>query len=127
MNRWEIVMKEPKESDILRVCLQYLGAKGILAWRSNNTGVYDPARKMFRTFHGLKGVSDIVGLLPGGRFLGVETKTETGKLSEDQKLFIDMVNNNGGLAFVVRSVGQLAAVIEAVLRDDGGEICVPTR
>jgi hypothetical protein len=107
-----------KEADVLTACLDYLHLKGVLAWRSNNTGVFDPARKCFRSFRGLKGVSDILGILPRpvpdgesglphGLFLAVECKGATGRPSADQQWFLEEVTRRGGVALCVRSVREL--------------------
>lgn len=112
-------MKRQTETALVRACLQYLSLRGILAWRNNTTGVYDPVRKRFRTFTGMKGVADVLGVLPGGRLLAVEAKQPRGRLSEEQKVFLDGVNRAGGLAVVVRDVRQLAEALEreGVLHD----------
>jgi hypothetical protein len=65
-----------KETDLVRACLGWLALHRVKAWRMNNTGIFDPARKVFRTFHGLAGVSDILGILPrtaGGDSGGLPT------------------------------------------------------
>lgn len=60
-----------------------------------------------------KGVSDILGILPAGigggpgRFLAIEVKTKTGKVSPDQVKFLERVNQFGGLGFVARSVDEV--------------------
>jgi VRR-NUC domain len=96
------------EAPIVAACLEYLTqVAGVLAWRSNNTGVFDPARKCFRSFRGLKGVSDILGILPGGRLLAVECKRPGGKPTAEQQAFLDEVNRRGGLAVCVHAVGEL--------------------
>ncbi len=107
-----------KEADVLTACLDYLRLKGVLAWRSNNTGIFDPSRKCFRSFRGLKGVADILGILPRkschegrpslqGVFLAVECKGGRGSLSPDQEWFLEEVTRRGGVAFCVRSVREL--------------------
>lgn len=109
------------ESAVVKACLKYLAARRWLAWRSNNTGVYDTAKKCFRTFRGRKGVSDIISVVPTvgeggeriGRILCVECKASTG-LRPDQRLFRDDVVASGGLYVVARSVGDL---IEALQRE----------
>lgn len=53
------------------------------------------------------GVSDILGVLPGGRFLAIEVKTQRGRVSDPQQAFMDNINRNGGLAFVARSVDDV--------------------
>jgi hypothetical protein len=111
-------MKSHPEADVLSSCLAYLRLKGVLCWRSNNAGVYDPGRKRFRSFRGLKGVADILGILDGGRLLAVETKSATGRLSADQRWFLDEVTRRGGLALVVRDVRELAAALDRLATDD---------
>ena len=106
-------MKAGRESDLVRACLDLLALRGITAWRNNNAGIYDPARRRFRTFHGLKGASDILGILAGGRFLAVECKMPGGKLSPDQTAFLDMIRERGGLAIVVHNVAELDAALMA--------------
>lgn len=56
---------------------------------------------------GVNGVSDIIGLLPGGRFLAIEVKTDRGKATPRQDKFIRDVNEEGGLAFIARSVDDV--------------------
>lgn len=65
----------------------------------------------------LKGVSDIVGILPGGRFLAIEVKrpgNERG-VTLEQRAFIDRINKSGGLAFVATSISDVRARLEGVV------------
>lgn len=67
--------------------------------------------KTLRVFHwkehgGLgstPGVPDIIGCYHG-RMLGIEVKTDRGRVSEHQQRFIDNINAAGGIAFVARSI-----------------------
>lgn len=59
------------------------------------------------------GSCDLIGWYLG-RFLAVEVKTEEGKLTEDQKNFIEAVNAGGGIAFVARSVDEFIKKLEVV-------------
>ena len=96
------------EASVLTACLKYLTqVAGVLAWRSNNAGVYDPTRKCFRSFRGLKGVSDILGVLADGRLLAVECKRPGEQPTAEQQAFLDAVNQRGGLAVCVHGVGEL--------------------
>lgn len=100
-------MKRRTETHIVSACLDTLAKHGIFAWRNNTTGVYDPVRKRFRTFTGLKGVSDILGVMNGGRLLAVECKHGRGTLTKEQRAFLSAVADRGGVAMVVRSVDEL--------------------
>jgi hypothetical protein len=58
-----------------------------------------------------KGSADIIGIAPGGRFLAVEVKTKTGRVSPDQARFIEHVKAKGGVAGVARSVQDALDII----------------
>jgi hypothetical protein len=111
-------MKGGTEADVLASCLAYLKLRQIPAWRCNTTGVYDPVRKAFRSFRGLRGVSDILGVLPRtlyvdgrrvtvGLFLACEVKRPGGKLTAEQTVFLDAVRAAGGIALCVSSLREL--------------------
>jgi hypothetical protein len=69
---------------------------------------------------GLKGSADILGCLPGGRFLAVETKAERGRISPEQRQFLADIKALGGLAIVVRGWKELdQALHEAGYVNDG--------
>lgn len=106
------------ESDVVRSCLDYLKIRGIFAWRQN-AGVIPLANGGVR-FSGLRGVSDILGILPDGRFLAVECKSAKGKTSEHQDAFLDQIAANGGVACVVRSVEELAEDLRVAARSAKG-------
>lgn len=94
-----------EESDIKRQIMHYLDACGIPNWQIFTTGIPDfKAKNKFRK-NPSKGVSDIQGILrPTGRHLAIEVKTKIGRLTPEQKLHLERVNNCGGVGFVARSV-----------------------
>lgn len=54
-----------------------------------------------------KGSSDLIGILkPNGRFFALELKTLTGKVTEEQVMFIKLVNSMGGYAAVARTLAE---------------------
>ena len=69
------------EGAVVRACLDYLAIRQIVAWRSNTVGVYDKAREVYRPNTGRNGVADILGCLPGGRFLAIECKAGRGMVA----------------------------------------------
>lgn len=93
------------EKDIENLILEYLQVRGIFAFKNQSVGIYDPRtkryRKSYNKFH-INGTSDVLGILPDGRFLAIEVKTKKTKTraSEAQLSFIDNINKNGGVAFV---------------------------
>ncbi len=114
-----------KEIDLVRACLDWLGLKRIKAWRSNNTGVYDPARKVYRTFQGLRGVSDILGIFPQtvqidgqpvtfGNFLAIEVKRPGEQLRPEQEQFLEEIRQRGGIGLCIRSLAELEQQLEGL-------------
>jgi len=70
----------------------------------------------------LKGSSDLIGwrtvtITPDmvgqhfAQFVGVEVKTATGRLRPEQKMWIEMVNEGGGLAVVARSPEEARSLL----------------
>ena len=104
------------ENDVVKACLEYLRWKRIPAWRINNTGVWDPVRKIYRKSPNITaGVSDIIAIVPPtGKMLAIECKTKTGKVSQSQRLFLEDVLRAGGEAIVARCVDDLTRALEAM-------------
>lgn len=92
-------------NDLTKAIIKYLNIAGFLTWRNNTAGVYDPNRKVFRRNAALKkGVSDILGVIPGsGRLLAIEVKIGADKLSQDQYIFLNDVRERNGSAFVAKT------------------------
>jgi hypothetical protein len=103
-----------RESDLLQRVLLALGSRpDCRLWRNNTGKLPDPRFGRWVSF-GLKGSADILGILRGGRFLAIETKTATG-LRPEQRAFRDMVTAMGGLYVVARSVDDAVGAVEAAL------------
>jgi hypothetical protein len=65
------------------------------------------------------GTADILGCLaPGGRLIGLEVKTPTGRVTPAQVAWAERIRNVGGFVATVRSVPEALA---AVSRAKGGE------
>jgi len=60
-----------------------------------------------------KGGSDLIGWMPGGRFVAVEVKVGRDKLSDEQAAFLAAVTKAGGVAGVVRTVEDAEALLSA--------------
>lgn len=112
------------ERDLVYLILSTWGAHPSLRiWRAN-TGVGwfangQPARKTDRGAYAVKfgtpGQGDISGLvLPSGRRLEIECKTERGRQSDDQKSFQRMIETFGGLYVLARSLEDVDRALEAL-------------
>jgi hypothetical protein len=103
----------PREKDVLRQCLQYLRARGIMCWRQNAGAFPLGEGKRRRYFRACEpGCSDIVGCV-AGRLLTVEVKRPGGRLRPAQAAFLDRVRAAGGVALCVDSVAALAKALDA--------------
>lgn len=110
---------EAAETQIQRSILQYLHLKKIFCWRNNSTGIYDSTRDIYRKASGvgyIKGVADILGVLPDGKFLAIEVKSSRGRVSKEQVAFLNSVIKAGGLGFVARSIGDVEQYMKDYLR-----------
>lgn len=98
------------ESRIKNEIMSFLKIIGVYCWVNDSVGIFDPVKKIYRqnnSPHKLKGVSDILGIIQG-RFLAIEVKSEAGRLTPEQRVFLAHINTEGGIAFCSRSVEQTA-------------------
>jgi hypothetical protein len=115
---WDMGMKAPTETDLVRQCLDLLALKGLSAWRFNSGRVATERggkRHVYR-FNGAAGCADILGILtchrhgdPTGIFLAVECKRGSNRPTPTQAAFLDAVRRAGGVALVVKDVRELEA------------------
>jgi hypothetical protein len=94
------------KNSILR--LIQLHPKRGMAWSQYNGAVFDQRRGFYRkpSRWYRKGVPDIIGIWDG-KPLFIEVKTETGKVSSEQKQFLEDATSHGALAFVARSYQEV--------------------
>jgi len=103
-------MKTLLEKDIQRAVLDYLRLNRIFCWKQHSVGIKKPDGRYIPS--GMVGVSDIMGVLPDGRFLAVEVKRPGGKVSPAQDIFLTNVRRSKGLAVVVHSVDEMAIFLK---------------
>jgi len=133
-------VREPKNANDLTAMLILelpKAVKGLRCWRANVGGAYpiqsigavksalirgDAATALEilnRTrplmFGGLPGLPDICGILPDGRWLGVEVKWGRDKQSEDQATYQRVFQSRGAIYVIAHDLeGGMAALAEAV-------------
>lgn len=78
-------------------------------WR-NNVG-FDDGRKIR---YGLgRGSADLIGIAHDGRFLGIEAKTPVGRLTPEQRAWLEVVERRGGIALVACSPEEALELLRA--------------
>lgn len=100
------------EKDIQRAVLDYLLMRGHLAFKPGSGAFrmsYQGRDRFVRM--GPKGCSDIIGAEKGtGKFFAVEVKSRDGRLTEDQKEFLERVKACGGLPVLAYGLDDVIAV-----------------
>lgn len=99
-------MRAEREQDIQRAVLQYL--RVVRRWPAVriNSGALRVGGRLVRFNDGC-GVSDVLAVLPGGRFASIEVKRPGNKPTADQAAWLALVREAGGLALVVTGVQDL--------------------
>lgn len=98
------------ESDIQRDILAMLKDHGVFHWRQNSGVAFVHGRKMTL---GPQGIPDILMVRAGGRLVGIEVKSATGKLRNDQKLWALKAYRVGVDVYLVRSRIDARLVLDA--------------
>lgn len=108
-----------KESELLSFALKHLKAKGILHWRvSNGPVMHTIGTRVIYKASPIKGMPDIAGVMPCGRFFAIELKSAKGRLSPEQISWIDKINDSNGIAVLIRTTNELVEFCRAILNDD---------
>ncbi len=104
-------VSKPKvsESSIQSTILQYLKIKKIFHYRQN-TGNMKVENRFFRSTS-INGLPDIVCVIEG-LYIGLEVKTESGRLNENQIETHRKIIGAGGLVYVVRSLKDVQSIFE---------------
>ena len=111
-----VKLPDAREAEIQRAILATLKHLGVDCWRHNVGGFpveSGGTRRYVRA--GEKGQSDILGLLPGGRFCAVEVKRPGNRPTADQIAFMQRINEAGGFAFWATSAQTVENVVRAAL------------
>ena len=98
-----------KEIDLQKQIVQWLNLQGHYVFRTNAGVMFIKGKNGNRCFRCLfKGCLDIIGMLRDtGQFIAIECKLKNGKLSDEQKLFLQKVNELGGIGFVARDLDEV--------------------
>ena len=112
----------PSEHEIQQRIRLACGRGPVRLWRNNTGALVDQQGRLVR-FGLCKGSSDLIGLrsleitpeLVGQRiaqFVAMEIKTGSGTVSPEQRAFLQLVQQQGGLAGVCRSIAEAQAVLD---------------
>jgi hypothetical protein len=120
VSRFRLTSLEPSESAVLDAVLQALSMHPAVGgfWRQN-IGAFAIGEGRSRRFvrFGPKGSPDIHGYLKDGRALFVEVKKPSGRVSPDQRAFLDKAQKNGAVAVVARNVDDIYQALEGHRHD----------
>lgn len=97
-----------REGELVKATLVWLKLVGVLAWRQNS------GRRGYIKFCGADGIGDVCGILPGGRFLSIELKDKS-SVRPNQTAFMELVNEQGGLAFVAYDLDTVCELVQAAM------------
>jgi hypothetical protein len=104
-----LTLKAPESTVELAICLA-LKARGYDVLKVPRAGYYDAGKKIFRKHanpFALNGFPDLLIFDPKklrGFFVGLEVKSEKGKLSDAQEEMRDLLRRGDALYYIVRSV-----------------------
>lgn len=99
------------ETQVQNAICEYLTVKKHFFWRQNVMGRYNSSRDVHYRMpkYSMVGIPDII-LIKNGLFIGLEVKTEKGKISPNQAEFEELCNKAGGEYHIVRSIDDVVAL-----------------
>jgi hypothetical protein len=115
--------RDTPEGLVKSAILDYRRVRGFFAW-NNPTGAAEVRPGQWVHF-GKVGSADILGCLPGGRFLAIECKAEKGRPSGAQREFLNEIERLGGLAIIARSFQEVDLALRGAGYIDDGPLLDP--
>ena len=121
MKNKEDKMKEEKENDIKKEILEGLTYANEVAFiRRYNSIKFRTTRggksRWIRSVFSAKGIEfkqlDLMGMLDNGLLFTIDAKTSTGKPSDGQLKEIELINKNGGIAFLAESYEEALLLLK---------------
>ncbi len=107
-------LKKETANQITRNVLRIANFKNrCVAYRINNVGVWDEKKGIHRKGNTEKGLPDIV-LIYEGRYIGIEVKAGSDRLSEDQKKRRFEIERAGGIYFECRSTDDFIRFFDSL-------------
>lgn len=91
---------------LLKRCLVHLSSVGIFCY-PNNTGAIKGKYDTRYQRYGFPGSPDILGIMPDGRYLGIEIKTGCAVQNKNQKKFEKKIKENNGIYWIIKSLENL--------------------
>lgn len=101
-------LRRSSEASIQSTICGLLGVCGLPYSVTDASLTFDDSGKVMGRAVTCDGWPDVTGCLPGGRFLGIETKTADGKLRPAQIKVHAHITDQGGAVIVPRSVDDFA-------------------
>lgn len=108
------VRQKLRESDLHRAVARYLGAvlPPSIPWTTLGHGGGGRVRGAMLKASGMHaGWPDVLVIGPRGRFIGLELKSTTGRLSDEQKDVHMRIEKAGALVFVCRSIDHVRSAL----------------
>lgn|SRR3990167_5835796 len=104
-------IKQPKESEIQKMILDYMRLRGIFCWKNNSVGIFKQSTGRYIKV-GIRGISDIIGITPQGRLIAVEVKRPGNHPTHEQKSFLEQIKAKNGIGLCVHSLEELERSIK---------------
>jgi hypothetical protein len=92
---------------------------GLTLWRLSQGGAVSRNGQTYRAGLSVNGASDLIGLYAhSGRMVAIEVKAARGRVSNKQRMFLQLVRQHGGFATVCFSVAEFHAAMERLERGE---------
>lgn len=104
---------EKSHNELVSMSIKLLKENGIYAWRIESKPMPVKSHgKIIWVSRAPEGFSDILAIRPeSGRMIAIEVKTGRSKLREAQVKFKEIVENNNGEFYVVRSLDDIGKIV----------------
>lgn len=112
----DLVVSAKHEEDALQIAvitlLESARKPGVIYWHTPNGGKRNVREAVrFKRMGVLAGVSDLIISLPSGKMVFLELKSRRGRLSDEQKAFMEGMDSHGHMTWVARTLDEATRLL----------------
>jgi len=96
-------------------CIHHLKILGGCGWRIQSQGQFDTKQGRWRPGGQKRGLPDVIGILPDGRFIGIEVKVGRDRVSEYQELRRSEIISSNGHYLIARNLEKFKNELKQII------------
>ena len=107
--------KQSPANQLTDECIRHIKSLGGCSWRISAGGQFDTKQGRWRPGGQKRGLPDVIGILPDGRFIGIEVEVGRDRVSEYQELRRSEIISSNGHYLIARNLEKFKNELKQII------------